>query len=399
MIRLILAVFSTLLPLSAYAQPDAGRPVILISIDGFRADYINRGVTPHLKQLANTGLSGKLKPSFPTKTFPNHYAMVTGKRPDHSGLVGNSMIDPRRPGVTFSLSDPKQAKDPFWWNEAEPIWVTAEKTGIRTATMFWPGSEVEIHGQRPTDWFPFSADISNEQRVRTAIDWLRRPDDKRPRFVTLYFDTVDTAGHWYGPDSPELNAAIAEVDQQIGVLVDSFAELEIDPVLIVVADHGMRAISADRIIQLTDLIDLPSIIPVVTGAYAAIEPAAGTDGRVPAALLGKHEHMECWSRQNIPERLQYGSNARVTEITCIPHPGWSILAGEPPYPVSGGTHGFDNQDEEMLAIFLARGLNGTGTVGTVDNIELYPLLASLLEIAPLPSDATGELLKYSAPSN
>jgi len=395
MTRLLALLLALFLPLAIQAQ-EAGerKPVtILISIDGFRADYLDRGITPNLSRLAAEGARGKLRPSFPTKTFPNHYAIVTGKRPDTNGIVGNNMIDPRRPNVKFSLGDPKQSLDPFWWDEAEPAWITAGKAGVRSATMFWPGSEVAIYENRPPDWLRYDADVRYAQRVNTILDWMRRPADIRPAFMTLYFEAVDDAGHKFGPDSAEVNAAITEVDARVGELVSELAAIGQPAQMIVVADHGMRAIDESRVIQLADLIDLPSIIAVETGPYAAIEPAAATDERVYKALLEPHEHMVCNRREELPKRLHYGQNPRVAAIICIAEPGWTILAGPPSWPVTGGAHGYDNADPEMLALFVASGTGLKGDIGTVDNIEVYPLLMRLIGVAPLPSDATGLLAK------
>ncbi|MBD3733194.1 MAG: alkaline phosphatase family protein [Sphingopyxis sp.] len=393
MIR-ILPLILLLFVAAPVAAQETRKPVtILISIDGFRADYRERGITPTLTKLAAEGAHGALRPSFPTKTFPNHYAIVTGKRPDTNGITGNNMIDPRRPAVKFSLGDPKQSLDPFWWDEAEPAWVTANKAGVRTATMFWPGSEVAIHEIRPPDWLRYDENVGDAQRVNTILDWMRRPADIRPAFVTLYFEAVDSAGHEFGPDSAEVNAAIAEVDARIGDLVAGLAAMGQPVQLLVVADHGMRAIDESREIQLADLIDLPSIIAVETGPYAAIEPAAGTDNRVYDALLKPHDHMACNRREELPERLHYGKNPRVAAIICIAEPGWSILAGPPQWPVKGGAHGYDNQDPQMLALFVASGTPLKGDVGIVDNIEVYPLLMRLIGVAPIPSDASGALVK------
>ena len=395
MIRFLSLLLAVLLPLAAHAQDgEARKPVtILISIDGFRADYLDRGITPNLSRLAAEGAHGQLRPSFPTKTFPNHYAIVTGKRPDTNGIVGNNMIDPRRPDVKFSLGDPKQSLDPFWWDEAEPAWVTAGKAGVRSATMFWPGSEVAIHAARPPDWLRYDANVGYAQRVNTLLDWMRRPADIRPAFVTLYFEAVDDAGHKFGPDSAEVNAAMTEIDARIGDLVAGLAAMNQPAQMIIVADHGMRATDESRVIQLADMIDLPSIIAVETGPYAAIEPAAGTDDRVAKALLKPHDHMDCNRREDLPARLHYGRNPRVAAIICIAEPGWTILAGPPSWPVKGGAHGYDNQDPEMLALFVAHGTGLTGDVGIVDNIEVYPLLMRLIGVAPLPSDASGVLVK------
>jgi predicted AlkP superfamily pyrophosphatase or phosphodiesterase len=385
--RTILALIALWFLPVGLAAKEPQRPVtVLVSIDGFRADYLGRGITPRLSALAKSGASGPMRPSFPTKTFPNHYTLVTGKRPDHHGISGNSMIDPRRPGVMFSLGNAAQALDPFWWSEAEPIWITAEKAGLRTATMFWPGSEVAFDGKRPSDWMRYDQNITNVQRVNTLLDWLRRPASIRPAFATIYFDTVDTIGHKFGPDSAEVNDALAEVDARIGELVDGAKALGVPLNLVIVADHGMRATDEARVIQLDELIDRASYIAVETGPYAAIEPVTGTDNRVAEALLMAHEHMTCARKEDLPERLHWGTNPRIAAIICIAEAGWTILAGQPAYPVKGGAHGYDNADPEMLALFIAHGpaFARGAELEVFDNVAVAPLLRAVLG---LPEDA------------
>lgn len=391
--RTLLVLLALLFLPAGLAAKEAPRPVtVLVGIDGFRADYLARGHTPRLAALAKAGATGPMRPSFPTKTFPNHFALVTGYRPDRNGIVGNAMIDPRRPGVVFSLGNAAQALDPFWWNEAEPVWITAEKAGLRTATMFWPGSEVAIQGRRPSDWMRFDLNVTNVQRVNTLLDWLRRPASIRPAFTTVYFDTVDTAGHRFGPDSAEVNAALAEVDARIGELVDGAAKLGVAVNWVIVADHGMRATDEARVIQLDDLIDRASTVVVEAGPYAAIEPAVGTDDRVAEALLKPHPHMTCTRKEDLPERLHYGKNPRVAAIICIAKAGWTILSGPAPYPVTGGAHGYDNADPEMLALFIASGPAFARAVQleVFDNVAVAALLRAVLGL-PEDADADGKL--------
>lgn len=391
--RILMMVAALLLVPAAASARTAVQPVtVLVGIDGFRADYIDRGLTPRIARLAKTGASGPMRPSFPTKTFPNHFAIVTGKRPDRNGIVGNSMIDPRRPGVMFSLGNATQALDPFWWSEAEPVWIAAERAGLRTATMFWPGSELAYGNLRPRDWMRFDQNIGNVQRVNTLLDWLRRPAAIRPQFATIYFDTVDTAGHRFGPDSAEVNAALAEVDARIGELVDGAAAMRVPLNLVIVADHGMRATDESRVIQLDTLIDRASYIAVETGPYAAIEPVTGTDDRVAAALLVPHEHMTCTRKEDLPERLHYGRNPRVAAIICIAENGWTILAGPSAYPVKGGAHGYDNADPEMLSLFVASGpaFSRGATLPVFDNVAVAALLRAVLGL-PVDADADGKL--------
>jgi predicted AlkP superfamily pyrophosphatase or phosphodiesterase len=373
---------------TAAAPVEAREPVtLLVSIDGFRADYLDRGITPNLSALAARGARAAMRPSFPSKTFPNHYTIVTGLRPDRNGIVDNVMEDPRRPGVTFTMGNAAQALDPFWWDEAEPIWATAERAGIRTATLFWPGSEVAHGGIRPSTWQRFDENITGAQRVEAVMDWMRRPAAIRPRFATLYFDAVDTAGHQFGPDGAETNRAIAETDARIGELVAGLAALGQPANIVIVADHGMAATSAERVVPIASLVDPAKVRIVSDGAHAALQPLPGEEEALAAALLRPRDHVQCWRRGAIPERLHYGANPRVPAFVCVAEPGW-LLTRPDREAMFGGAHGYDPQAEEMLALFVAAGpaFRSGSRLPTFDNVHVYPLLAQLIGIAPRPSD-------------
>jgi arylsulfatase A-like enzyme len=213
---------------------------VLLSLDGYRADYINR---PHAKRLRELAARGarleRMVPVFPSKTFPNHYSIVTGLYPEHHGIVANTMYDSVI-GKTFTISDSLIARDTRWWG-GEPIWNTAEKQGVKTAAMFWPGSDYEISGRRPSWYTPFNNKYPNRERIAKVLSWLSLPAAQAPRFITLYYSTVDDAGHNHGPASPQVDTAIARVDTLVGELLDGIAARGLtDRVnLIVVSDHGM----------------------------------------------------------------------------------------------------------------------------------------------------------------
>lgn len=379
---------------AAAAPAEDRAPVtILISIDGFRADYLDRGVTPVLSRLAAGGVRAAMRPSFPSKTFPNHWTLVTGLRPDRNGIVANRMEDAARPGEVFTMA----TDDPFWWNEATPIWVDAERAGIRSATMFWPGSNVAIGGTltkgghggveggtRPSDWMQFNQAITGPQRVNGILDWLRRPAAIRPRLLTLYFDTVDSAGHSYGPDDARTTRAVAEVDGQIGMLVDGLAALGQPANLVIVADHGMAATSSQRVVPLDSMVSLDAIHLVETGPYAALTPLPGQEATVEKALIGRHPHMECWRRQSVPVRFHYGQNPRVPAILCLAETGWLINEHAPTKTFSGGNHGYDHMSPEMAAVFIANGpaFRAGQQIKSFDNVDVYPLLRDLIGLAP-----------------
>ena len=380
-------------PVTAAALPivaEQRAPVtILVSIDGFRPDYLDRGVTPVLSGLARGGASGPMLPSFPSKTFPNHWTLVTGLTPDRHGIVANTMEDAARPGETFTMA----TDDPFWWNAAEPLWVTAERAGIRTATMFWPGSNVAwggtratawphdtTGGERPADWAQYAEAATGVQRVRGVLDWLRRPVAERPRFVTLYFDTVDTIGHRYGPDDARTTAAVADVDASVGQLVNGLRGLGQPANLVIVADHGMAATSSERTVALDRIANPADYRVVEAGPYATLAPQPGRDAALATALLRPHPHMTCWRKENIPARFAYGRNPRVPPFLCLAEVGWLIAKTTPTEVQAGGNHGYDNHAPAMRALFVANGpAFRPGTrLQPFPNTDVAPLLRSLI---------------------
>ncbi|MEO8672280.1 MAG: ectonucleotide pyrophosphatase/phosphodiesterase [Tahibacter sp.] len=380
-------------------QNDAQRVVtpaprlILISIDGFRADYIERGLSPALSALASRGVhADAMRPAFPSLTFPNHYTLVTGLYPDHHGIVHNRMSNPRT-GAHYVYNTPDTTADPRWWG-GEPIWVRAERHGIRSATMYWPGSDVAIDGVRPTYWKPFDAQKSPMQRVDTLLGWLDLPADQRPRFMTLYFEQVDKAGHDFGPESAEVDAAIGKVDAAISHLVEGLTQRQLDNStnIVVVSDHGSTPSGRDKLIFIDDLVDLRRAQAISLGIVAGFRPRIAQRAYVERSLLGEHAHMQCWHKEDIPERFHYGHNARVPPLVCLAAPGWMITTHEyangPKATFSLGEHGYDNELPDMRALFVAAGpsLRQGLRVAEFNNVDVYTLLARLLGLSPANND-------------
>jgi predicted AlkP superfamily pyrophosphatase or phosphodiesterase len=399
----LLALLALLLPSAAPAKakraPARPTVTILVSIDGFRSDYLTRGASPTLSALAKGGVTGPMRPSYPSLTFPNHWTLVTGKRPDRNGIVGNTMEDPRRPGEVFTMA----TEDPFWWNEAEPIWVSAEKQGIRTATMFWPGSNVtwgghkaaRFHnpfegGVRPADWQQFSGYVSDEQRVNAILDWLRRPVAIRPKLITLYFDEVDGAGHEYGPDDARTTEAVRDVDAAIGKLRAGLAALGQPVNLVIVADHGMAPISGDRSIPMDQIADPADYRIVESGPYASLVAQPGHEAALEAALFKPHDHVRCMKKADLPEAFHYGANPRVPPYQCLADLGWTIRKTTAERARTGGAHGYDPRAPEMSALFVANGpaFRAGQTVAAFDNVDVYPLIARLAGVKANPGDGT-----------
>lgn len=370
-------------------------PLILISIDGYRADYIKRGLSPNLAALARTGVRATaMKPAFPTLTFPNHYSIVTGLYPDHHGIVNNRFLDPVS-GAKFVYTDRRTTDDPHWWG-GEPVWVGVERQGKHAATMFWPGSDVAIDGVRPQHWLPFDGKMTPDARVDQALAWLDLPPGQRPDFLTLYFEQVDHAGHGYGPDSPQVNTELRKIDNALGRLIDGLKQRGIfdNANIVVVSDHGMTATSEDRLVVLDKLVDMHDVTVINAGVVAGLAAKPGHEAQVDAALLAPHEHMHCWNKAKIPARLHYGTNARIPPIVCVANDGWLIetqsYLDRPDHHISSGEHGYDNADPKMAALFVAHGpaFKRGFVIPEFDNVDVYPLLTHILGIKPAPNDGS-----------
>ena len=384
-------------PAPAAPQPST---VILISIDGYRADYFDRGVSPNLANLAAHGVRAQwMTSSFPTLTFPNHYTLVTGLYPDHHGIVDNTMYDASiQPDDHFSLSNPEALRDERWWDAATPLWVSMQQQGGHSAAMLWPGSETPIHGIRPDRWEPFDEQVTADQRVDRVLAWLDPADAQPPSLITLYFSDVDSAGHHYGPDTPQVDAAIRTVDAAIGRLVAGLQERHLYDAtdIVVVSDHGMAPTAPDHKIYLDDVTDAHALRVVTTMEVAGLEPQEGastadTDAAV-TKLLAPQPHMRCWRKQDVPARLHYGTNARIPPIVCLAHTGWLIYSSR---DAAGrnlllGAHGYDNGDSLMRALFVAEGPSFRSNVVAppFPDVDVYPLLAHILQVMPEPNDGS-----------
>lgn len=381
-----------------------GRPsVLLVSIDGFRAGYLDLGITPNLGRIAATGARAEwMNPSYPALTFPNHYTLVTGLRPDRHGIVHNTMHDAAL--GDFSLGRREAVGDGRWWG-GEPVWVAAENAGLPTATLFWPGSEAPIDGVRPTRWLPFDAALPAPARVDIVLGWLSEPAATRPRFATLYFDQLDHEGHDHGPGSAEAHAAIRQLDAVIGRLLDGLSARGLDEAvnLVVVSDHGMAAVAAGQVIAVEDMVAPRDARLVSAGQSVGFAPLPGREEAAQAQLLGRHGHYECWRKEALPERWRYGDHPRVPPIVCQMDEGWDARTRERiakwPSTTTRGSHGFDPALPSMRAIFLARGpaFRVGARLPAFDNVDVYPLLMTLLGLEPAPNDGDADAMTALKP--
>ena len=385
-----------LLALAACSGPPKPAIVILVSIDGWRWDYLDRFSPPTLTGLASKGVRAEgLIPQFPSKTFPNHYTIVTGLRPANHGIISNNMRDPDIRGE-FGMSNRDVQADPRWWG-GEPIWNTAERQGKIAAAMFWPGSETVIGGHQPTFWVKFDADLPHRDRVSRILEWLKLPEGKRPSFLTLYYSDVDSAGHSRGPDSDEVRAAALRVDASIGELVAGVRSAGLaDRVhYIFVSDHGMAALSPERTIVLDDYLD-PATVDVIDWApVLGLSSNDGNTDKLYAALKDKHPSLAVYRKDEIPAEFRLANHPRLPAVFAIADEGWFIASRkdlerwkEPDRHFPGGTHGYDPRFKSMHGLFIASGprLVSGVRVPAFENIHVYDLMCALLGIVPAKND-------------
>ncbi|XP_019639048.1 PREDICTED: venom phosphodiesterase 2-like [Branchiostoma belcheri] len=379
-------------------------PLILISLDGFRADYLLRNVTPYLGKLSRYGSHAPyMRAQYPTKTFTNHYTQVTGLYPESHGIVDNLMYD-NVFRATFRLSS-SEAKKARWWG-GEPLWNTVEQQGLKAATYFWPGSDVDIQGMRPSYYYDYDGSVSYEDRVDQVLQWLELPQNERPSLLITYFDQPDLAGHINGPDSEAVYKEMMRVDAVIGRLMDGLLARNLSDCVnvVVVADHGMTPTSCDRVVFLEDLIDISplyvsrdgTLMRVTRSFYAPESYVWDPDGLV-KNLTCADDHFTPHTKQaGLPKRLHYANNRRIEDVVCTVQDEWLFARTHSFSRCEGGEHGYDNDFRNMSALFTAYGpaFHQGLVVDPFGNIELYNMFCDLLGVTPAPNNGTRGSLNH-----
>ncbi len=398
---LIISAFSTNF---AQVKPikDLKPTVILVSLDGFRYDYLDKYQPKVLNSLAKSGVRAKwMIPSFPTKTFPNHYTMATGLYPSHNGLVENNVYDF---GTVFSMSKRDEVANPRWWF-GEPIWVTAQKQGQIAASYFFVGTETLIKNEQPKNWRAYNGRVPNAMRVDKVLSYLDLPQSERPTIISMYFSDTDDVGHEFGPDSEEIKYAVWSVDNDISRLIDGLKARKIDKKVnvIIVSDHGMANYYAKNATFLDDYFDFEKMTERIlwTNEIVQIFPKAGKEDEI-YAKINNLPHVTCWKKAEIPARLNYADSNRIAPIVCSTEQGWITTShkryddwtkdlDDPNRP--RGAHGYDNRYQEMQATFIAHGeaFKKGFVAEPFENVEIYNVMCKILGLKPAPNDGKKDL--------
>jgi Uncharacterized proteins of the AP superfamily len=368
--------------------------VVMVSFDAFRHDYVDRYHPDAFMEVAARGVhASALIPSFPSKTFPNHYTIATGLYPGDHGITGNAFFDPAR-REWYRLGDQKAVRDSSWYG-GEPIWVTAERNGVKTGVYFWTGSEAAIGGVRPTYMVPYDAKVPNAARVNSVSSWLRRPAAERPHLILLYLSDVDDTTHRYGPDAPQTATAVASVNRTLRQLMDSLSAMPFrDSVnIVLVSDHGMARVRADKPMAVSDLLAAAGVDTTrtqVSDNGPTLSIWFGGDSarmRLAHAVLDRSlPHARTYFRSETPVAWHVRDNPRAGDLLIVAEEGYTVARRASDKPPSAGAHGYDPALPDMQAIFIAAGPNirPLRTLPPFRNVDIYPFLASLLRLQRVP---------------
>lgn len=364
--------------------------VVIVSFDGFRYDYTSLAETPNFDKLAEKGVKADgLIPVFPSLTFPNHYSIATGAYAGTHNITGNSFYD-KKYGKKYSMYERDTVRDPKFY-KAEPIWVTAERQGVQSASYFWVGTEAPVKGHSPSIFKYYDGSVTFESRVDSVISWFKLPEKQRPRLIMLYFSEPDHTGHNVGASHPDIHDTVEEMDSLLGYLMESLEKLEIyDKLnLFVVSDHGMTDVSSERLIILDDYISrMDDIYINGSGSHVQFDFKKDQEeyaNAFPEELKGI-SHCQSWKKDEIPEWFHF-VNGNTGDYLLLADEGWFITTrskmDESPF-ILEGMHGYDPKIPNMQGIFYAVGANIMEgiQIPKFENIHIYPLICRLLDIAP-----------------
>ena len=382
------------------SKASAKKPyLILISLDGFRWDYVEKYKPPHLINFIKNGINSEsLIPSFPTKTFPNHYTIATGMYPDKHGIIANNFYSYDK-DMTYRIRDREKVEDGSFYG-GNPIWIQANKSNMVTASYFFVGTEANIQGLKPTYYYRFDNSVKNEVRVNQAIDWLKLPPKKRPHLITMYFSDMDDTGHKYGTkNDEELKKTLFELDKQLGVLFKGIEKTGLAVNIIIVSDHGMSTVPISKFIAIEKIENDSLYTSIDNGAIVNIHPNNKNQiDSIYTYLKKKESNFKVYKTENTPGFEYIPKNKNWGAIQILPDFGYyfsstkGMASRKQHINTNFGVHGYDQKHKDMHGIFYANGpaFKKAYRTPSIKNIHIYPLMCEILGLE-VPSNIDGNL--------
>ncbi|KAL5010118.1 hypothetical protein ScPMuIL_012423 [Solemya velum] len=377
--------------------------LMLFLVDGFRWDYFEKPEmrdAPGFRRLMRGGSKAlSLEPINPTNSYPNYYSLMTGLYAESHGMVGNYMYDEKH-GTYFLIGTNPEQYHSYWWDDGEPLWVTAERQGQRVYMYQWPGCEVEIRGYRPTYCKTYSGVPSLGDLETGILEGLQLLKNDSADIVAIYVEVIDDTGHTYGPQSDELNRQLTELDKRFDQLVTQLEKNQLqDKVdILIFSDHGMTDMFPSRVVNISNHVDMADVeVILMSGSLVYIWPKTNKGEKIYADLkLTKNTHFEVFFKDRqplIPEHWHYRHHYRVPPILLTAEPGWFIVTPtQPNLGVSRGIHGYDVKlTADMNGILLAYGPSFKKNYVTHDPVkavDIYQMMCNLLNIRASPNNGT-----------
>ncbi|MCR9065562.1 MAG: ectonucleotide pyrophosphatase/phosphodiesterase [Cytophagales bacterium] len=363
--------------------------VLLVSFDGFRHDYVEKYNLPNFKKFIQQGSAAKsLVPSFPSKTFPNHYTLVTGLYPGNHGLIANTFFAPERK-TTYGTRDRSSVEDPYYYG-GTPLWQLTRENGLKSASYFWVGSEAPIKGHFPDFYYIYDGRVPNNSRIDQVKTWLELPSEERPHFISLYFSLVDTQGHRTGPNSKELQNTVIEADSILGYLMETLDQIDLPVNTILVSDHGMINVNT------LDVIDAKAIAKEIPGSATMIKDKIISFVYLPQnevestyqRIKALENNFRVFKKGELPKKWHYNENDRIGDLVLLANPGYAFRPEKVKEEITG-EHGYDPYTTtEMHGIFYANGPNikKGKELKSIENVHVFPLVTKILGFENPPID-------------
>jgi len=419
---------------ASHTQSQAARvPVVLISIDGLKPEYVldadeHKLKLPSLRRFLKEGAyASGVRGVVPTVTYPSHTTLVTGVSPAKHGIHANTTFDPFR----------KNQGGWYWYAEdiqVPTLWDAAAAAHLSTANVHWPVTvAAHIDANLPQYWRAGTPDDRKLLRILATpslLDALEKElgiyadgidesitgDENRAKFAArlielkhadftmVYLTALDHEQHGSEPFSRESGETLERIDAALGRILETVQRVYGGGAAVcVVSDHGF--VRAEKAMHLGVAFRKAGLIEVdekgnITGWRAAVWSAGGS-----AAIVLKDPKDAATRARTADLLAKLASDpangiARVVEADELhrrggfPEAQW-LVAPKPGYVagenMSGemvtastvkGMHGYWPDLAEMNAslFVMGPGVKAGKSLGVIDMRAIAPTLAHFLGV-------------------